>query len=177
MAKHGGSCVHFSGISTCGRTSRETVPHPQRQPLLTPYKIALLVYVTVTNKRLQLLTITLYNTLVLSFSLLKISRRLIKHRSFLRALRSWGERSLLCRRGCRSTTSSSSNTLLPHIHVKACLEVYAIKCHTHTHKQRVLIHRHQGWNVRHGLCHIYMRYLYIYELFIAFVCFVVCSLL
>ena len=44
-------------------------------------------------------------------------------------------------------------------------------------KQRVLMHRHQGWNVRHGLCHIYMRYLYIYEMFIAFVCFVVCSLL
>ena len=46
-----------------------------------------------------------------------------------------------------------------------------------SHKQRVLMHRHQGWNVRHGLCHIYMRYLYIYELFIVFVCFVVCSLL
>ena len=30
------------------------------------------------------------------------------------------------------------------------------------YKQRVLMHRHQGWNVRHGLCHIYMRYLYIY---------------
>ena len=44
-------------------------------------------------------------------------------------------------------------------------------------KQRVLMHRHQGRNVRHGLCHIYMRYLHIYELFIAFVCFVVCSLL
>ena len=29
-------------------------------------------------------------------------------------------------------------------------------------KQRVLMHRHQGLNVRHGLCHIYMRYLYIY---------------
>ena len=48
---------------------------------------------------------------------------------------------------------------------------------TSWYKQRVLMHRHQGWNVRHGLCHIYMRYLYIYELFIAFVCFVVCSLL
>ena len=31
-----------------------------------------------------------------------------------------------------------------------------------THKQRVLMHGHQGWNVRHGLCHIYMRYVYIY---------------
>ena len=31
-----------------------------------------------------------------------------------------------------------------------------------TNKQRVLMHRHQGWNVRHGLCHIYMRYIYIY---------------
>ena len=29
-------------------------------------------------------------------------------------------------------------------------------------KQWVLIHGHQGWNVRHGLCHIYMRYVYIY---------------
>ena len=35
MAKHGGSCVHFSGISTCGRTSRETVSHPQCPPLPT----------------------------------------------------------------------------------------------------------------------------------------------
>ena len=25
-------------------------------------------------------------------------------------------------------------------------------------KQRVLMHGHQGWNVRHGLCHIYMIY-------------------
>ena len=50
-------------------------------------------------------------------------------------------------------------------------------CHNYVNKQRVLMHRHQGLNVRHGLCHIYMRYLYIYELFIAFVCFVVCSLL
>ena len=29
-------------------------------------------------------------------------------------------------------------------------------------KQRVLIHGHQGWNVRHGLCHIYMIYVYIW---------------
>ena len=50
-------------------------------------------------------------------------------------------------------------------------------CMNKPHKQRVLMHRHQGLNVRHGLCYIYMRYLYIYELFIAFVCFVVCSLL
>ena len=35
MAKHGRSCVHFSGISTCGRTSRETVSHPQCPPLPT----------------------------------------------------------------------------------------------------------------------------------------------
>ena len=41
-------------------------------------------------------------------------------------------------------------------------------------KQRVLMHGHQGWNVRHALCHIYMRYVYKYELFIAFF---FCSLL
>ena len=72
MAKHGGSCVRFSGISTCGRTSPETVSHPQRQPLPTPYTIALPVYVILTNARLQTLTTTLYNSLVLSFSVLKI---------------------------------------------------------------------------------------------------------
>ena len=33
------------------------------------------------------------------------------------------------------------------------------KCHN---KQRVLMHGHQGWNVRHGLCHIYMIYVYIW---------------
>ena len=32
----------------------------------------------------------------------------------------------------------------------------------YSYKQRVLMHRHQRWNVRHGLCHIYMRYIYIY---------------
>ena len=53
MAQHGGSCVHFSGISTCGRTSRETVSHPQRQILPTPYRISLSVDVILTNKRLQ----------------------------------------------------------------------------------------------------------------------------
>ena len=52
-----------------------------------------------------------------------------------------------------------------------------LRSHHNTDKQRVLMHGHQGWNVRHGLCHIYMRYVYIYELFIAFVSFVVCSLL
>ena len=88
MAKHGGSCVHFSGISTCGRTSRETFSHSQRQPLPNLHKIALPVYVTVTNKRLQPLTTTLYNSLVLSFLLLTTKQRLIKHQSFLRVLRS-----------------------------------------------------------------------------------------
>ena len=43
----------FSGISTCGRTSRESVSHPQRPPLPTLYKISLSAYVIVTNKRLQ----------------------------------------------------------------------------------------------------------------------------
>ena len=36
---------------------------------------------------------------------------------------------------------------------------------TRGYKQRVLMHRHQGWNVRHGLCHIYMRYLYIWVVY------------
>ena len=90
MAKHGGPCVHFSGISTCGRTSRDTVSHPQHPPLPTLCKISLPVYVIVTNERLQPLTTTWYNSPVLSFPLLKIYQRLIKHRTFLRALHSYG---------------------------------------------------------------------------------------
>ena len=33
------------------------------------------------------------------------------------------------------------------------------------YKQRVLMHGHQGWNVRHGLCHIYMIYVYIWVVY------------
>ena len=62
---------------------------------------------------------------------------------------------------------------LPKWHIDASA-IVVINC---LDKQRVLMHGHQGWNVRHGLCHIYMRYVYIYELFIAFVSFVVCPLL
>ena len=32
-------------------------------------------------------------------------------------------------------------------------------------KQRVLMHGHQGWNVRHGLCHIYKIYVYIWVVY------------
>ena len=41
-------------------------------------------------------------------------------------------------------------------------------------KQRVLMHGHQGWNVRHGLCHIYMRYVYIYIWVVDSLCFFCC---
>ena len=34
-----------------------------------------------------------------------------------------------------------------------------------TYKQRVLMQGHQGWNVRHGLCHIYMIYVYIWVVY------------
>ena len=36
---------------------------------------------------------------------------------------------------------------------------------TEPYKQRVLMHGHQGWNVRHGLCHIYMIYVYIWVVY------------
>ena len=32
-------------------------------------------------------------------------------------------------------------------------------------KQRVLMHGHQGWNVRHGLCHICMIYVYVWVVY------------
>ena len=44
------------------------------------------------------------------------------------------ERSQLCRRGCRSTASSNSYTLVPLIHNKAYIEVHAIMRHTHINR-------------------------------------------
>ena len=41
----------------------------------------------------------------------------------------------------------------------------AVACNKYSHKQRVLMHGHQGWNVRHGLCHIYMIYVYIWVVY------------
>ena len=39
-------------------------------------------------------------------------------------------------------------------------------------KQRVLMHGHQGWNVQHSLCHIYMRYVYIWVVYsLCFFCY------
>ena len=42
------------------------------------------------------------------------------------------------------------------------LSIYLSGAICNKHKQRVLMHGHQGWNVRHGLCHIYMIYVYIW---------------
>ena len=111
MAKHGGPCVHFSGISTCGRTSRETVSHPQHAPLPILCKISLPVHVIVTNGRLQPLTTTWYNSLVLSFSLLNIERRLIRHRTFLRALHSWRELPSALQTGLLTVSRSCSRDI------------------------------------------------------------------
>ena len=36
---------------------------------------------------------------------------------------------------------------------------------TMVYKQRVLMHGHQGWNVRHGLCHIYVIDVYIWVVY------------
>ena len=45
------------------------------------------------------------------------------------------------------------------------LSCYDCDCTQHHYKQRVLMHGHQGWNVRHGLCHIYMIYVYIWVVY------------
>ena len=164
-------CPFFRNLHLRENLARDCFTSIASTVLPTVCKISLSVYVIVTNGRLQPLTATWYNSLVLSFSLLTIQWRWIKHRTFLRALRSWRtvvDRSALSfadghvdcftfvlarhladvlryviseairdvkqtRRGCR-TTRSSSNTLLPLIHDKARIEVYAIKCHTRTWK-------------------------------------------
>ena len=60
----------------------------------------------------------------------------------------------------------------PHLYIESapsiCMGQLSEKltnCTQWSHKQRVLMHGHQGWNVRHGLCHIYMRYVYIWVVY------------
>ena len=60
-----------------------------------------------------------------------------------------------------SSSSSSNKTVLPSNMYMAQRGSCPI-CTGYTYKQRVLMHGHQGWNVRHGLCHIYMIYVYIW---------------
>ena len=50
-------------------------------------------------------------------------------------------------------TSAAADVIsVPSVHIGA----------SKVNKQRVLMHGHQGWNVRHGLCHIYMIYVRVY---------------
>ena len=52
-----------------------------------------------------------------------------------------------------------------HDTVKRCPTELTKLAWSNTNKQRVLMHGHQGWNVRHGLCHIYMIYVYIWVVY------------
>ena len=137
MAKHRGSCVHLSRISTCGTTSRETVSYPQRPPLPTLYKISSPVYVIATNKRLQPLTSAWYNSRVLSLSLLKIYGPCIVEGSALSF--AGGAVEVL-----QAQVQKLDCLLYIYVHDKACIEVYAIKCHTHTWKLNLTQHKEEA---------------------------------
>ena len=52
---------------------------------------------------------------------------------------------------------------------QSCMSEQALLPHW-LYKQRVLMHGHQGWNVRRGLCHIYMIYIYIYIYMYIYIC-------
>ena len=69
---------------------------------------------------------------------------------------------LICNvRYCRQMVISSKT----HRQIKSG-EYKALRINQNlTNKQRVLMHGHQGWNVRHGLCHIYMIYVYIWVVY------------
>ena len=58
--------------------------------------------------------------------------------------------------------SSWKHTAKYHCIKDHCIIIIILMRSMLSDKQRVLMHGHQGWNVRHGLCHIYMRYVYIY---------------
>ena len=51
------------------------------------------------------------------------------------------------------------------IHFNIYILDWKPKIDININKQRVLMHGHQGWNVRHGLCHIYMIYVYVWVVY------------
>ena len=57
------------------------------------------------------------------------------------------------------------NISLQYHSMDCWLLLWIMPWHQTSDKQRVLMHRHQRWNVRHGLCHIYMRYIYIWVVY------------
>ena len=63
---------------------------------------------------------------------------------------------------CSHLMTSSTKTMITALYLQATWSKNYISL---VHKQRVLMHGHQGWNVRHGLCHIYMIYVYIWVVY------------
>ena len=81
---------------------------------------------------------------------------------------------LFCRLYCRSClfnpviyVGSASKCLVSTLEPSMPIHSFSGKGHLNQSpdKQRVLMHGHQGWNVRHGLCHIYMIYVYIWVVY------------
>ena len=55
--------------------------------------------------------------------------------------------------------------ILVRWHIFYWIRALISKWHLMLNKQRVLMHGHQGWNVRHGLCHICMIYVYVWVVY------------
>ena len=82
---------------------------------------------------------------------------------------------ILSRPQCVKCVMNVTKSLLSHIRGPlAALRWRHNGCDSVSNKQRVLMHGHQGWNVRHGLCHINMRYVYIYIWIVYSLCFFCC---
>ena len=79
-------CPFFRNLHLRENLARDCFTSTSSTVTNSVQNISLPVYVIVTNTRLQPLTTTFYNSMLVSFSLLKIQRRLIKQRSFLCAL-------------------------------------------------------------------------------------------
>ena len=80
------------------------------------------------------------------------SRHLISKTNFIADLWPW--------------RSHPRNYNLTKTHLRSSLSAVKHQLgHNVINKQRVLMHGHQGWNVRHGLCHIYMIYVYIWVVY------------
>ena len=82
--------------------------------------------------------------------------KLVIWNAILLILRHWNVIGHRCTRWCRRSISGTMS-----IFVLQRYELHYVAS-IFLDKERVLMHGHQGWNVRHGLCHIYMRYVYKY---------------
>ena len=77
----------------------------------------------------------------------------------------WSPNSMGLRRSHPLVRPTNHKGVMPVNWIPLILPQWQSNARAVSDKQRVLMHGHQGWNVRHGLCHIYKIYVYIWVVY------------